>query len=155
MLKEKVENLLQQAFEERPDLFLIDFNMSPLNEIKVVVDGDAGVKLSDCMFLSRAVEHQLDRDEHDFSIEVLSAGATAPLLMPRQYVKNIGREVQIIDRDKRSETGVLTAADDDGVHINWKSREPKPVGKGKVTVEKQWSLKYDDIKQAKVVIKFN
>jgi ribosome maturation factor RimP len=155
MLKEKVEELLKEAFEERPDLFLIDFKMGSGNEIKVIIDGDDGVMLSDCMFFSRAVEHNLDREEFDFSIEVLSAGASSPLNSPRQFIKNIGRDIQIVDRDKRTETGLLTVADEEGVTIIWKAREPKPVGKGKVTVEKEWTLKYEDIKQAKVVVKFN
>ena len=37
------------------------------NEIKVVIDGDNGVKVEDCMFISRAIEGNLDRDEVDFS----------------------------------------------------------------------------------------
>jgi ribosome maturation factor RimP len=155
MLKEKVEKLLNEAFEERPDLFLIDFKMGAGNEIKVIIDGDDGVKLSDCMFFSRAVEHNLDREEYDFSIEVLSAGASSPLSFPRQFIKNLGRDLQIVDREKRTETGLLKVANEESVTITWKAREPKPIGKGKVTVEKEWTLKYEDIKQAKVVIKFN
>jgi ribosome maturation factor RimP len=31
------------------------------------------------MFISRAIEHNLDREEEDFSLEVMSEGATAPL----------------------------------------------------------------------------
>ncbi|QJP33539.1 ribosome assembly cofactor RimP [Nonlabens sp. Ci31] len=155
MLKEKVEKLLKEAFEERADLFLIDFKMGAGNEIKVIIDGDDGVKLSDCMFFSRAVEHNLDREEYDFSIEVLSAGASSPLSFPRQFIKNLGRDIQIVDREKRTETGLLKLANEEGITIVWKAREPKPIGKGKVTVEKEWALKYEDIKQAKVVIKFN
>ena len=155
MLKERVEELLNEAFQERPDLFLIGFKMSPGNEIKVVIDGDDGVKLSDCMLISRAVEHNLDREEYDFSIEVLSAGAATPLSSSRQFIKNIGRDIEVIDREKRKETGLLKTADDKGGTITWKAREPKPIGKGKVTVQKEWSFKYKDIKQAKVVIKFN
>lgn len=155
MLKEKVEKLLKEAFEERADLFLVDFKMGAGNEITVIIDGDDGVKLSDCMFFSRAVEHNLDREEYDFSIEVLSAGASSPLSFPRQFIKNVGRDLQIVDREKRTETGLLKVANEESVTITWKAREPKPIGKGKVTVEKEWTLKYEDIKQAKVVIKFN
>lgn len=155
MLKEIVEDLLQAAFDERPDLFLIDFTMGGSNDIKVIIDGDDGVKVEDCIFVSRAVEHNLDRDEVDFSIEVTSAGASSPLEFPRQYKKNLGRSLEIIDLDKRKETGKLVQVTDDEVSIEWKAREPKPVGKGKVTVHKEWSVAYDRIKQAKVVITFN
>ncbi|MGB3591857.1 MAG: ribosome assembly cofactor RimP [Nonlabens sp.] len=155
MLKERVDDLLSQAFEERQDLFLIDCTIGSANNINVVIDGDEGVKLSDCIFISRAVEHNLDRDEIDFSIEVTSAGAATPLQLPRQYKRNVGRTLQVESVDGVLETGELSQVSDDGVLIKWKAREPKPIGKGKHTVEKEWSLTYEEIKQAKVVITFN
>jgi ribosome maturation factor RimP len=50
--------------------------------------------------------------------------------------------------------GVLTQANEDAILLEWKSREPKPVGKGKVTVKKQVEMAYDAILKAQVVIKF-
>ncbi|EAS20408.1 conserved hypothetical protein [Flavobacteria bacterium BBFL7] len=155
MLKETVQDLLDDAFEERPDLFLMEMSIDGANEIKVIIDGDEGVTVADCIFISRAVEHNLDRDELDFSLEVASAGASAPLTLPRQFKRNVGRQLEVINREKRKVVGQLVSADDESIAIQWKAREPKPIGKGKVTVEKEWSLKYDDIKQAKVVITFN
>lgn len=150
-----VRELLDAAFEERQDLFLIDLDITAGNIIKVVIDGDHDVKVADCIFVSRAVEHQLDRDEYDFSLEVTSAGVGKPLKHYRQFVKNIGRKLEILDRDKNKEIGTLEAATENAVTIVWKAREPKPVGKGKITVDKEWSIEYDKIKQAKVVITFN
>ncbi len=155
MLKERVEELLDEAFAERKDLFLIDFKVGSGNDIHVVIDGDEGVKLADCMFVSRAVEHQLDRDELDFSLEVTSAGASSPLTMPRQYKKNLGRSLEVESNDGLKETGRLIQVEEEGITIEWKAREPKPIGKGKHTVEKSWIVAYKDIKQAKVVITFN
>ena len=54
-----------------------------------------GLPLKDCMKVSRAIEHNLDREEEDFSLEVASAGATSPLVLPRQYTKNIGRKLKV------------------------------------------------------------
>ena len=73
----------------------------------------------------------------------------------RQFVKNIGRELEVVDREKNKETGTLEKATENDITIVWKAREPKPIGKGKVTVDKEWSIEYEDIKQAKVVITFN
>ncbi|MCL4158821.1 UNVERIFIED_CONTAM: hypothetical protein GTU68_008479, partial [Idotea baltica] len=95
MFKKIVEDLLQTALDERQDLFLIDFNLSIDNAIKIVIDGDNGVLVEDCMFISRAIEHNIDRDEHDFSLEVLSSGAATPLTLPRQYHKHVGRNLEI------------------------------------------------------------
>ena len=91
MLKEKVTALLQEAFEEYENLFLIDLKIKGNNEIVVVIDGDQGVTVQDCINVSRKVEHNLDREEEDFSLEVTSAGVSEPLQIPRQYKKNIGR----------------------------------------------------------------
>jgi len=91
MLKEKVESLLAAYFEEHQQLFLIDLKITPDNKITVVIDGDQGVTLNDCIAVSRQVEHNLDREEIDFSLDVTSAGATAPIVNKRQYNKNIGR----------------------------------------------------------------
>ncbi|MGY8916571.1 MAG: ribosome assembly cofactor RimP [Flavobacteriales bacterium] len=153
MLKEKVTELLNQALEENQSLFLIDFKMSSDNKIKVTLDGDNGVTLKDCMAVSRAIEHNLDREEHDFALEVESAGATTPLVLPRQYKKNIGRILEVRLRDSNFE-GKLTAATDDSITLEWKAREPKPVGKGKVTVQKKQEIAISDIQEAKVVLKF-
>lgn len=150
-----VRELLDAAFEERPDLYLIKLDIATGNVIKVIVDGDQDVMVSDCIFVSRAVEHQLDREEHDFSLEVTSAGVGKSLKHYRQYVKNIGRTLEITDREKVKETGILEGADESQVTIKWKAREPKPLGKGKVTVEKELTIPYEEIKQAKVVITFN
>ncbi len=154
MFKTIVEDLLQTALNERKDLFLIDFSLSNDNAIKIVIDGDEGVLVEDCMFVSRAIEHNIDRDEHDFSLEVLSSGAATPLVLPRQYKKHLGRDLELKTKDDQTIEGELTEVNELGVVLNWKTREPKPVGKGKVTVTKEASVAFDKIKEAKVKIKF-
>lgn len=155
MLSEKtVKALIENGLEERSDLFLIDFKLNPDNKISVVIDGDNGVTVEDCMFMSRAIENNLDREEVDFSLDVASAGATSPLVNNRQYKKNVGRTLEIKANPDLKIEGVLTAVDDAGVTLEWETKEPKPVGKGKVVVNKQAKIMYDDILEAKVIIKF-
>ena len=154
MFESKVTNLLESALDERPDLFLIDFKISDTNAINIIIDGDKGVIVDDCVFISRAIEHNIDREEHDFSLEVASAGATTPLTHKRQYKKNIGRTLVLKTLSDESYEATLSSADDDVVTLNWKTREPKPIGKGKVTVQKEVKIKYNDIKKAKVKLKF-
>ncbi|NNE32595.1 MAG: ribosome assembly cofactor RimP [Winogradskyella sp.] len=154
MFKKTVEDLLQKALEERQDLFLIDFSVSNDNAIKIIIDGDNGVLVEDCMFISRAIEHNIDREEHDFSLEVLSSGAATPLVLPRQYKKHIGRNLEVKTGDNQSFEGELSGVDEKGIVLKWKTREPKPVGKGKVTVTKEANVAFENIKEAKVKIKF-
>lgn len=151
-LRLKVEALLTAALAEHPSLFLIELKVGADNSVRVILDGDHGVTLQDCMNVSRAIEHQLDREEEDFSLEVASAGVGAPLQSKRQYIKNIGRKLKVELTNLPPVQGTLIAADDSGFTLTWKQREPKPVGKGKVTVEKQQTLSYDQIESAKVTI---
>ncbi|MEM8926655.1 MAG: ribosome assembly cofactor RimP [Bacteroidota bacterium] len=153
MFKEKVEELLNRALSKRLDLFLLDVTVGVDYSIKVVLDGDKGISLNDCMEISRAIEHNLDRDEEDFSLEVTSAGASAPLILPRQYRKNIGRSLEVVTDDQKIE-GKLTQVTDEGIILEWKVREPKPVGKGKHTVQKKQEVAFSAIEKAKVVLKF-
>ena len=153
MFKDIVKDLLEKGLDERNDLFLVDFSIASDNTIKIVIDGDQGVAVEDCMFISRAIEHNLDREEQDFSLEVASAGATSPLLNKRQYIKNIGRVLEIKTKSGVIEGKLIQAADNE-ITLQWKSREPKPIGKGKVTVQKQADIAYENIIEAKVMIKF-
>ena len=154
MLREKVENLLQEAFEENNSLFLIELNIDSANHITVVIDGDKGVTVNDCIEVSRKIEHNLDREEEDFSLDVTSAGVSTPLSMPRQYKKNIGRKLAVTTTSEEKYEGQLTQVEENSIKLEWKAREPKPVGKGKVTVAKEIVLPFEEIKEAKVIITF-
>jgi len=154
MFRTKVKTLLDDCLEERTDLFLIDFDVLGDNTIKVIIDGDNGVLVEDCMFVSRAIDNNLDREEEDFSLEVASVGAATPMSHKRQYKKNIGRTVAVKAANNQNFEAILTNADEDCITLEWKSREPKEVGKGKVTVRNKAELAYNDIIEAKVKIKF-
>ena len=153
MLRTTVEKLLQDALDEREDLFLIELSISGENAIHVIIEGDNGVTVDDCVFISRAIEHNIDREEIDFSLEVASAGATSPLVHHRQYIKNIGRELEIKTSDDVIKGSLVEATEND-ITVQWKAREPKPIGKGKVTVQKEANIPMDSIVEAKVMIKF-
>ena len=152
--KENIQKLLAEALSLQPDLFLIDLNIDDQSRVHVVLDGDNGVSLEQCIKVSRHIEHQLDREVHDFSLEVSSAGATHPLKMVRQYKKNIGRKLAVHTIDNDNFKATLTQADDDQITLEWKAREPKPIGKGKHTVVKQLQIPYNQIEKATVQIQF-
>lgn len=153
MFKKQVTTLLNDALEEDGNLFLIDCTISSENKINIVIDGDNGVTVQDCMKISRTIDSNFDREEVDFSLEVASAGAASPLVLPRQYRKNIGRKLEVRTAEETFE-GNLTAATDDTISLEWRAREPKPIGKGKHTVQKKKEIDFSEIKQAKVILKF-
>lgn len=152
--KEKVKDLLSKALEEYPALFLIDLNFSETNKISVVLDGDTGVNLQDCININKFLDSGLEGEEVEFSIEVASAGLSTPLKLVRQYKKNIGRTLKVKTITQGDLEGVVATADDEGVTLSWSAREPKEIGKGKITVQKTLKISYTDIKEAVVIISF-
>lgn len=153
MNKEKVKELLQEALDENPSLFLIELEFLANSKIKVIVDGDSGIPLSECVRISRNIEHNLDREEEDFSLEVTSPDISHPLKVKRQYIKNINRILKVKTNDKEFE-GTLQKVTEENITLYWKAREPKPIGKGKHTVEKTITLPFSEIMEAKVKIIF-
>jgi len=154
MNREKVEQLVEEAIAENPSLFLVGLKLSADNSIEVLVDGDQGLPLDEIIRISRHVEHNLDREQEDFSLNVSSPGVGNPLTLPRQYKKNIGRTLKVSCEDGSETEGKLDSADDEGIRLKWSAREPKPTGKGKHTVEKEQRINYNDIKKAIVKITF-
>lgn len=153
MNQEVVKQLVAEALSENESLFLVSLQFLKGNKIAVEVDGDSGVPLNEIIRISRHVEHNLDREEEDFALEVSSPDISEPIQMPRQYKKNLGRTLEVKTAQESYE-GVLKSVNEEGIELEWKAREPKPVGKGKVTVEKQANIAYTDIKEAKVKIIF-
>lgn len=152
--RKKIEELLNEFLETRKDLFLIDLKFSAGDDITVILDGDNGVSLQDCLDASRAIEFNMDREEHDFSLQVMSAGLSEPLSTPRQFNKNIGREIEIVLEDSSKIEGELSEVDEEKITLILRYRKPKDIGKGKVDVEEEKEIPYSEIKKALVVIKF-
>lgn len=151
--KEQVSNLLEAGLQEKPELFLVDLSISDSYKIMVTLDGDNGVTLQDCIDISRAIEHNLDREVQDFSLEVASAGVSTPLKLVRQFKKNIGRTLKVKTASETIEAE-LKAASEENITLYWTAREPKKIGKGKETVEHTKTIPYSEIKEAIVIIIF-
>ncbi|WP_294211752.1 ribosome assembly cofactor RimP [uncultured Chryseobacterium sp.] len=152
--RKRIEELLNEFLENRKDLFLIDLKISAGDDITVILDGDNGVSLQDCLDASRAIEFNMDREEHDFSLQVMSAGLSEPLATPRQFQKNIGREIEVILNDSSKIEGELAKVDDEKITLILRYRKPKEIGKGKVDVEEEKEIPYTEIKKSLVIIKF-
>jgi ribosome maturation factor RimP len=148
-----VKDIVDEALALNESLYLIELSISVNNKVQVVIDGDNGVSLSECMRISRVVNDNFDREVEDFSLEVTTPDIAHPLKVKRQYIKNLNRILKIKTAEEELE-GTLVSADEDTIVLQWKAREPKLVGKGKVTVDKVVTLEYNEIKEAKVKILF-
>jgi ribosome maturation factor RimP len=139
---------------ENSKVFVTGIKIGSDNHISLFLDGDEGVTISDCVALSRAVEGSLDRGKEDFSLDVSSHGATTPLVLPRQFPKHIGRQIEIKMQDGSKVEGTLVTCDNDTLKVEYSVRENKPVGKGKITIVKEQLVRFSDIKEAKIKLKY-
>lgn len=153
--KTEVNRLISEFLEARPDLFLVELKISAASDIIAILDGDNGVTLQDCLDASRAIEFNMDREEHDFSLQVMSAGLSEPLGNPRQFKKNFGRSIEVLlTGEEEKIEGELVSVDEEKIVLRLEYRRPKLIGKGKEDVVEDREIPYSEIKKALVVIKF-
>tara|TARA_B100000795_G_scaffold13900_1_gene9518 strand:- start:4777 stop:5301 length:525 start_codon:yes stop_codon:yes gene_type:complete len=148
-----IKDLVDEALALNESLYLIELSISVNDKIKVVVDGDNGVPLSECIRISRNIDANLDRESEDFSLEVTTPDIAHPLKVKRQYIKNLNRILKVKTETEEFE-GTLSDADEEKIVLQWKAREPKEIGKGKVTVQKTVTIAHTDIIEARVKIVF-
>jgi len=151
--KEKIEKAIRESVNRNPDLFIIDLDISPDNNINVIIDGTTPVPLEECIRITREVEEQVDKDQHNYALTVGTFDITQWFEDPRQFRKNINRKLKV-KTDEGEWEGRLIDVTDSGIVLETKTREPKPVGKGKHTVVKQHVIPFENIKKAKVIIEF-
>lgn len=136
-------------------LFVVELSISSSNVINVELDKhEGGVSVEDCMSVSRNIEHNLDREQQDFELNVSSAGLDRPLRVLPQYRKNIGRTVKVVKLDGVKLEGTLVDVNEERIVLE-KSRKEKQEGKKKkeIIVE-QHELPFSNIKETKIVISF-
>ncbi|MBC7866022.1 MAG: ribosome maturation factor [Gloeobacteraceae cyanobacterium ES-bin-316] len=149
-LIETVQKLLMPMLEE--DIFLIEIKVKPINNIKIYLDADQGLGIERCIKINRALYKIMEEmgffPEGDFSLEVSSPGIGEPLKQHRQYIKNIGRDVEIIVEEDVKITGILKEVTEENIIVETTE------GKGKKLVVKNEEIALTNIKQTKVLIKF-
>ncbi len=149
---EKIEGMLNSILAEEPAYFCVSIAIKPTNNIKVFVDGDEGIKIERCVSFNRRlyklIEEAAIYPEGDFSLEVSSPGIEEPLKLHRQYLKNIGRTIEVHLLDGTIKEGLLETVTKDDITINYTS------GKGKKAVAEQLVIPFINIKSTTVQIKF-
>ncbi|MGD2033724.1 MAG: ribosome assembly cofactor RimP [Bacteroidales bacterium] len=151
--KEKILELINDLIEER-DHFIVRLDISTGNSISLLVDNMKGIRVNECVEISRAIERGLDREKEDYDLTVSSPGLDAPFRVLQQYTKNIGREVKVLWKDGRKMTGKLIEANENAFMIEEKKKVKVEGKKKKQTVVQNHSILLNDVKEVKVVIKF-
>lgn len=147
-----IEGYVTAVLKDSPTHFLVEVRIKPTNNIKVFIDGDEGVPLSDLVKYNRRLYKVFEETglypEGDFSLELSSPGLDEPLKLHRQYKKNIGRFVELLMNDAVKKEGKLVEVTDQSILIE------KETGKAKKKEVVKEEIFFNDIKSTKIQIKF-
>jgi ribosome maturation factor RimP len=152
MLREQVIKLVEESITGT-DCFLVDVKVSP-SKVIVYIDRAEGIKIEDCVSLSRFLQEKLDVDgvwdQHE--LEVSSPGMDEPLKVLPQYMKRIGGKVNVITFDGLKHTGILESASENGIDLNETIIKKENGKKEKLT--QTIHLPFEQIKETKVEFTF-
>ena len=154
-IEKRIRDLVEEKIAEieRPDLFIVDIKFNPVgNKAIILLDGDHGAGISECAQVSRYVGFKLEEEnviEEAYNLEVGSPGVDTPLMLVRQYAKNIGRTVGLKLTDGSKKEGKLLAVNEADIVI---AEEKKEKGKKAEVVESQVPM--EQITEIKVLISF-
>lgn len=151
MIKENFIRSLVEQHIAGTDKFIVNIKVKHGNSILIFIDADSAVSIDDCAKLSRFVESNLNHDNGNFDLEVSSAGLDSPLVIERQYKKNIGKEIKVILKDGAVKKGFLSGIIDEGFEIAERIFIKKE-NKKKEEVEKILFFTFDQVKETRLVI---
>ena len=154
MIDKNVVKKLVDEWLEGKEYFLVDIQISTDAKIVVEIDHADGVWIEDCVELSKFIEERLSRDEEDYELEVGSAGLGQPFKVPQQYINFIGKEVEVLDQDRRKIRGILKSVEGEKfvVSVNEKVQvegKKRPV---KMGVDHEYDM--NEVKYTKYIISF-
>jgi ribosome maturation factor RimP len=157
MTKEKIIELLQPYLEE-DRIFIVEVLATEgknRQNITILLDTDEGIKIEECASVSRRLAFFIETNElikDAYNLEVSSPGIDQPLILKRQYIKNIGRDLKLNLIEGGEKVGQLEDVTDEGIVL----KEEVKKSKGKKVVEpiESLSIPFGNIKQAKVQISF-
>ena len=121
------------------------------HKVSVFLDGDSGITIDHCSDLSRALSEDLDKLDlikDNYMLDVGTPGLDQPLKLKRQFVKNIGRGLKVVRKDKTICQGKLTAAKEGGVTLDVEEKA------GKKMEVKPVEIPYSEIEKAIVLVSF-
>jgi ribosome maturation factor RimP len=147
-----IEQKVMALINPDPENFLVEVKIRPGNNIKILVDADRGISIDKLAHYNRSLYRQIEESglfpNNDFSLEISSPGLEEPLKLHRQYLKNVGRYVEVILKSGIKREGKLVNVTDGEILIE----EEKGNKKKKEII--QHALSYDDIKTTKIQIKW-
>lgn len=112
--------------------------------LRAYIDKEGGITVNDCELVAREMNEILDREDYvadSYVFEVSSPGLGRPLKKEKDYIRNMGKEIEIrtyraINRQKEF-TGILKAYDDKSVTITDENGEDLTFEKPDIALVRQ------------------
>lgn len=162
MQEKRIEKFVLEKLEEPgfEDYYLLEVKYNPANKkVEVFLDSDSGLTLGTTSKINRYLQGRIDEEGflgEKYILDVSSPGIGKPLILARQYVKNIGRKIEVhtTEEGKNVKTkGILTKVEaEKGIVVQFDIKEKQ--GKKKIvkTIEKE--IAFDAIDKAVIKISF-
>lgn len=123
--KAKITELLQ-PYLNNGDLYIVDVQVVGRQggriKVTILLDSDTGITIDECADISRKLGAQMDElnffGEAPFILEVSSPGVDYPLTFPRQFVRNVGRQLLVTLTDGASRKGKLVSVTYDHIVLD-------------------------------------
>lgn len=147
-IEEKLYKLIQPLCDEEK-IYLEDVSLHGGGKnrlVKVIVDTESGITLSQCQNISRKISDiffRKDMFQGDYRLEVSSPGTNKPLKKTFEFHRSIGKELNVNyrkDDEIISITGELLAFNGDNITIQQKNADI--------------SIYLSDIEEAKIKLKW-
>lgn len=150
--KEEIVNLVK-SFLSGTDCFLVDVKLSP-GKLTVAIDKPTGVTIEECTALSRHILQHFETDGflESHEVEVGSPGMDAPLVVPQQYLRRIGKELRVFDIHGKELKGILKEVSDDGISLL--ETQSKKENKKKILTEVMHDIPFASIREAKLIVNY-
>ena len=137
-------------------LYIIEVTVSKDNDVEVTIESEEGkVELEDCVAISRFFETKFDRETEDYSLTVTSAGLDQPFKVLKQFVKAVGKKVEVQLKGGKKMVAVLEAADEDSVTLKYSQKEAVEGKKKKEIVEHIDRFTMDQVNSVRPFVEFN
>ncbi len=157
-LKEQIEAFLEPLLEGGK-YFVVDIQFKPVRgsqKVLILLDSDEGITIQECADISRQLGNDLEAAEvvdTAYTLEVSSPGLDQPLRLPRQFRKNVGRDLKVTLNSSETLTGKLLEARENSIVLQL----PPPKKKKKAAEAEpnlQPEIALEDIAKAVVQVSF-
>jgi len=149
ILKEEISNIAKVKAKELEG-YIVDVTVSSNNDIVVYFDRKEGVKIDQCVLISKYINENFDREIEDYALTVCSPGLSNPFKIKDQYINNQGKEVTVKKNDGKRISGVLKKYDK---QLTLEVRKKKKGSKSDYIIN-DIIIPFEQIKETKLKINF-